>query len=943
MRILTLLLIGSLGASSVGTAFDTRLTQNSHSVGPGYVRSAVRFEANRGQFAPGVRYVARGAGATVFLTDDGATTLLRTAEIPDPRLSPHEWEAPPVGQSTTLQMTLSASEVPVRWVPGEPAVGEVNYHIGNNPDRWLTGVPNYGSVTARGVYPGIDLVWRENGGLLEYDFVVAPGADPDVIRLAWDGAEELRLNGEGDLVLATALGDVIQKRPRIFQDIAGQRVEVAGAYRLLDDSRAAFDVAAYNRNVPLIIDPEVVFSSAFGGGDSDTPSSVEMGPDGKLYVVGFTASTDLPVENELYLDQGNFDGYLAVFDTAGQLELLTYLGGSKHDYITGVGVGVDGKVHLAGYTLSSDFPVTDESIGGTTLMDAYYTVLRPDEGSLALEYSTYLAGNGGEWAYALSLVDNQALVSGITMTTTPVGFYQAEKIGSCSGVQNGFAALFTDAGGGVYSRDWVLMIGGSARDGIESSSISTHPDDESRLVAAFGGYAASTDIPAPTTTSSALTKRALAAEGAMLAIVDLADRSLLGLSYLSKGDDHATPWVKLHPDGSLLFGTVYSTQDAGDTAVVGVRSGDGELTYQEDIGPGRLNKDFVHDPVTAQIYGVGWADWRNTAASQGHAALDGDQLGGADGFIAVYSDSTFERLDLLRLGGSGFDIAWAVAGDGQGSIFVAGSTRSTDFPTATPSRTSNDVFLTKVAFIEGPPKPSFTAAGVVNSASYAGGTVAPTEIVTIYGQNLGPLDLMTMELTPDNLFVAKSLGGTRVLFDDVPSPMVYTWENVVSAIVPMTVAGKRSVNARIERDGVLSDPVQVQVTQCVPGIFTINASGTGQAAVRLWPDYSINGPSNPAARGGVIMAFATAGGLTNPPGEDGQILAAAAAHNLPIRATVGGIPATVSYGGGAPFLVNGVLQVNINIPDNAPTGDAVPLVITVGGVESQPGVTIAIQ
>jgi uncharacterized protein (TIGR03437 family) len=182
-----------------------------------------------------------------------------------------------------------------------------------------------------------------------------------------------------------------------------------------------------------------------------------------------------------------------------------------------------------------------------------------------------------------------------------------------------------------------------------------------------------------------------------------------------------------------------------------------------------------------------------------------------------------------------------------------------------------------------------------------------------------------------------------VLFDGIAAPLIYVSASRVSAVTTISLAGKQSTQVQIEYMGELSDPVTLPVSQAAPGIFTIPPIGQGQGAILNWPDYTVNGLGNRATRGSIIMVFATSGGLTQLPGEDGKLVAEAQFLQLPVTATIGGVPATVSYAGGAPNLVTGVLQVNITIPETAPTGDAVPLVITVGANQSQPGVMLAIQ
>jgi uncharacterized protein (TIGR03437 family) len=241
------------------------------------------------------------------------------------------------------------------------------------------------------------------------------------------------------------------------------------------------------------------------------------------------------------------------------------------------------------------------------------------------------------------------------------------------------------------------------------------------------------------------------------------------------------------------------------------------------------------------------------------------------------------------------------------------------------------------------PRPAFTVAGVVNAASYAGGPVAPSEIITIFGAGIGPASLAGMERTPDGQYVSNLLADTRVLFDGTPAPLIYVFATQLSVVTPVSLAGRIATQVQIEYAGQLSDPVALPVAEAAPGIFTIPPIGHGQGAILHWPDYSLNDHTNPAAKGSVIMVFGTSGGLTQPAGEDGRLVTQAQFLQLPVTATIGGVPATVSYAGAAPNLVTGVLQVNITIPETAPSGEAVPLVISVAGVESQQGVTLAIR
>ena len=236
--------------------------------------------------------------------------------------------------------------------------------------------------------------------------------------------------------------------------------------------------------------------------------------------------------------------------------------------------------------------------------------------------------------------------------------------------------------------------------------------------------------------------------------------------------------------------------------------------------------------------------------------------------------------------------------------------------------------------------PQISAAGVTNGATFRSGPVAPGEIITLFGSGLGPLNISTLQLTSDRLFVTKSLAGTRVLFDGAPAAMIYTAAAQVSAITPYSLSGQTSTDLQVEYEGRLSNRVTLQVAPSAPGVFTLDSSGIGQGAI-LNQDNQVNGTSNPAAKGSVVIIYATGGGQTNPAGEDGRITTAAARQVQNVFVRIGDADATVEYAGAAPGLVSGILQVNARIPESLIGGNQ-PVQITVGGVNSQTGVFVAV-
>jgi len=238
--------------------------------------------------------------------------------------------------------------------------------------------------------------------------------------------------------------------------------------------------------------------------------------------------------------------------------------------------------------------------------------------------------------------------------------------------------------------------------------------------------------------------------------------------------------------------------------------------------------------------------------------------------------------------------------------------------------------------------PEISAAGIVNAASYRSGAISPGEIITLFGLRLGPGELTTLQLTPDGSAITKELAGTRVLFDDQDSPMVFSSAGQISAIVPYSLAAKQSARVQVEALGKRSGVISLPIALAAPAIFTLNASGTGQGAI-LNQDYSVNSAASPAPPGSVIQIFATGEGAIEPEGIDGRL----AIGTLPkpkeeVKVFIGGLLAELLYAGAAPGLVYGVIQINAAVPLSLSSGDFV-VRFEAAGIPSQPGVTVSIR
>jgi hypothetical protein len=368
-----------------------------------FQRPPIRFEPNLGQFDPEVRFLARGCEAAIFLT--AAETVLRVTPpvmVSDRRAKGRRaFDAAADVESAVVRLRLIGSDQRARAVGLDPLPGVSNYFLGDDPATWRTDVPGYSRVRYEGVYPGVDMVHYGNDGHLEYDFVLAPGADASRIAVEVDGADSVDVEASGDLVLRTRAGDVRQPAPVIYQEVDGERRAVAGGYTLRGAREVGFALADYDPTVPLVIDPQVVYATYLGGSvgsspsnpDSDFGNGVAAGSDGSLYVVGSTYSGDFPTRNAMYdeLRDNADDAFITKLGPDGEMVYSTYFGGTSYDYAHAVEVDATGAVYVAGTTGSTDFPTRNPLQRTNRGYDLFVSKLSPDGRSLV--YSTYLGGS----------------------------------------------------------------------------------------------------------------------------------------------------------------------------------------------------------------------------------------------------------------------------------------------------------------------------------------------------------------------------------------------------------------------------------------------------------------------------------------------------------------------------------------------------------------------
>ncbi|HEY3897136.1 MAG TPA: SBBP repeat-containing protein, partial [Chthoniobacter sp.] len=419
-----------------------------------YGQLPLSFEINQGQTDPQVKFLSRGEGYSLFLTEQEAVLALAQRGAMAPGKSPGAAARRDQGTSSAVLRFKLAEANPHPVLEGtEVLPGHSNYFKGKDPAAWRTDLAQYARVKAGQVYRGIDLVYYGNQRLLEYDFLVAPGADPAAICFQIEGADDFSLDAEGNLHLQSGDSEVVEKAPVIYQEENGERRTIAGSYiveRLTNDSEGSsprfamrFRVAEYDRAKPLVIDPVVAYCTYFGGVSTsfnltgkDTGTAIAVDSTG-VYIAGRTLTDQLPVsanafqkiKNNDATNTGEADAFVAKLDPTGtKLQYCTYLGGNSDEGANGIAVDSSGQAYVVGYTASTNFPVTATAFQSTytgNIDNAFVTVLN-NTGS-GLVYSTYLGGNDTDIGQAIAVKSpTQVFVTGhtnsIDFPTTPTSF-----------------------------------------------------------------------------------------------------------------------------------------------------------------------------------------------------------------------------------------------------------------------------------------------------------------------------------------------------------------------------------------------------------------------------------------------------------------------------------------------------------------------------------------
>jgi hypothetical protein len=680
-----------------------------------YGKLPLAFDKNLGQTDPEVRFVARSRGGTAFVTASGGVFALAGDPPENPQKSHAGFRSPTARRDAAVfRMKLVGANRVAEPVGLEELQGKANYFIGNDPAKWRSNVPTYAKVKLPGIYPGVDLVYYGSRGQLEYDFIVAPDADPAAIRVAFEGVDDLQVNKEGDLVLRLAGREVLQRRPLVYEEDETGRRELGAAYALVGRDEVAFRVPTHDSHRRLVIDPVLVYSTFLGGSQEnvDFPGQgIAVDSAGSAYVTGVTGSANFPTTPAAFQTAigGDGDAFVAKLSADGSaLVYSTYLGGSSFDHAFGIAVDGTGSAYVTGRTDSSDFPTVNPfqaAFGGLT--DAFVTKLSADGSKLV--YSTYLGGSNGDEGHGVAVDSNgSAYVTGTTdstnLPTTPAAFQT-----TFGGVEDAFVAKLsadgsklvysTYLGGSDFDRAYGIAVdsNGSAyvTGGTNSANFPTTP---AAFQTAFGGKGA-----------AFVTK--LSADGSALVYSTYLGGSLgelgLGIAVDGKGDAYVTGATisSDFPTTARAFQTTYGGlpgggppgADAGDAFVTKLNASGSALVYSTYLGgsQGDIGRGIAVDGAIAYVTGTtSSTDFPTKNTLQPFAG------GGTDAFVTVLNANGRTLIYSTYLGGSDSEQGAGIAVDSAGNAYVIGSTSSSDFPTANPFQGTNrggNAFVAKVA------------------------------------------------------------------------------------------------------------------------------------------------------------------------------------------------------------------------------------------------------
>jgi hypothetical protein len=665
----------------------------------------MRFEINAGQTDSRVKFLSRAPGYTLFLTDKEAVLSLPAGSPVSPSANaaqpsqkfpgPHPEESEARALARTVRLKFAGGITPRAISGRDPLPSKTNYFLGNDPRQWHTNVANFEGVEYRGVYSGVDVVFHGNQQRLEYDFVVAPGADPHAIALDVEGTKRMHMTPRGDMVLGVGQSELELEKPVVYQEVQGQRHEVAGNFELRGPHRIGFSLGPYDHTQPLVIDPVLGYSTYLGGTSNDVGYGIAVDSSGNAYITGTTGSTNFPTANSQPSSPGVFVAKLN--PTGSALVYTSFLGGSNGGTAQGIAVDSAGNAYVTGSTTSINFPTVNpfQATNCASLTRSYPTafVIKLNSSGSALDYSTYLGGCWSDAAYGIA-VDSagDAYLTGSTASTDfPVANAISDINKAAVKTPGNFTAFVTELNSTGSALVYSTYLGGSTEDfgygiAVDSSGDTyvtgkTYSTDfptaaplNGAIDAYYNGFVTKLNFNA---SSSALTfvystylGGTGGAEPQAIAVDSFGSAYVTGNTYsgfpivnaiqeTDKAPSRPSAFIsKLNPNGSALD---YSTYLGGST---------------EDLGQG------IAVDSSGNAYVAGYTSSNDfPLANAVQESCGGCSSGYFNVFVAELNAAGSALVYSTYLGGTNTDIGYAIAVDSSGNAYVTGSASSSNFPT----------------------------------------------------------------------------------------------------------------------------------------------------------------------------------------------------------------------------------------------------------------------
>jgi len=829
-----------------------------------FARLPLSFEENAGQTDARVKYTSRGAGYSLFLTNDEAVVALSGAS-PNSNCTAATRKFHPQCTGTSnnrqeaaaLWLKFLGANPSAQLQATDPLPGRINYYIGNDPSKWRAGVRQFGRVNYKGIYPGVDLTYYGNQEQLESDFVVAPGSNPRSVEFEVTGAQKMRLDGQGNLVLTTAVGEAHLLRPGVYQVVNGARRDLPGRYVLRGKNRIGFEVGRYDNRNALVIDPILTYSTYLGGSGGDTGNAVTIDASGDAYVTGMGNSLDFPgAAIAGPVSQTEAYAFVTVFNPSGNsLVYSTLLRGTTSFNDSGNGIGLDssGNAYVAGITGDADFPllnpfqatIGDDPIqsNGGFIQSGFVAALDPTG---ALIYSTFFGGrNDGDQNTLTALAadaSGNAYVTGYTTSQNFPTLLPLPSQSTLNGFQNAVVAKFTNQGQLVYS----TYLGGNSEDqgnaiAVDSSGnayvtgstfssnfpVQTSPAPFQATQNNFSedAFVSKINFNSGTQVLTLMNSTYLGGEGTDIGYGIAVDTASPPNVYLT-GDTSSTGTTNPFPTQNPIFAPHSGATEAFVTKMNGTFTA---LVYSTFLGGSSSLDDAGHaialdgaNPPDAFVTGdTNSTDFPVVAPLQSTIG----STTASDAFVTEINGAGSAVEYSTFLGGLQADTGLGIAVDGSGNAYVTGSTLSANFPVLSSSgvstapfqlflrSSSGNAFLTKIAPGAGstlqlfPPMYTYPATGINDTglletftlSNYSGASVT-INAPSISGTDPGDFTIVTASSTCTAALVLASGSSCVIAVRFVPQD-----QDARSATLTVTTTSSATASANLSGFGAVPE------------------------------------------------------------------------------------------------------------------------------------------